>query len=134
MLVVSVATLVELAEKSLNIERLGILAVDGGAAASNPLLQAQADSTGLKVKRPANLESTAKGAALMAGVQSGAIPNISTLVKNKEKGGPICEGEIWHRCIHKEYQRSLFGESGKIGGFVLQRYSLSGRRKMEMFN
>ena len=63
----SVATLVELAESALG-KSLGELAVDGGAAASDPLLQAQADSTGLTVRRPANLESTARGVALFAGL------------------------------------------------------------------
>ena len=48
----SVANLVCLAEQALG-HSLGELAVDGGAAASNPLLEAQANSTGLQVRRPA---------------------------------------------------------------------------------
>tara|TARA_B100000700_G_scaffold328278_1_gene445600 strand:- start:372 stop:1880 length:1509 start_codon:yes stop_codon:yes gene_type:complete len=78
----SVATLVKLAEESIN-HPLQELAVDGGAAASNPLLQAQADSTGLRVRRPLNIESTAKGAALFAGLQAGVISDLKDLTKSK---------------------------------------------------
>ncbi len=83
----SVATLVELAEDALGAS-LGELAVDGGAAASDPLLQAQADSTGLKVRRPENLESTAKGVALLAGVQAG-ITDLSKLVPQRTEKADI---------------------------------------------
>ena len=81
----SVATLVELAEAALG-TRLGELAVDGGAAASDPLLQAQADCTGLTVRRPASLESTARGVALFAGVQAGVVDDLNHLVPNRGDG------------------------------------------------
>ncbi len=84
----SVSTLVDLAEEALK-EPLGELAVDGGAAASNPLLQAQANSTGLKVCRPNNLESTAKGIALLAGIQAGLIKDLNTLISKKEENSQI---------------------------------------------
>ncbi len=74
----SVAGLVQLAEQAIG-QGLGELAVDGGAAASDPLLQAQADSTGLKVRRPAYLQSTARGVALLAGVQAGLISSLQDL-------------------------------------------------------
>ena len=81
----SVATLVELAETALG-HGLGELAVDGGAAASDPLLQAQADSTGLTVRRPVNLESTARGVALLAGMQAGLINDLEDLVPERNTG------------------------------------------------
>jgi len=81
----SVSTLVELAEDSLG-HSLGELAVDGGAAASNPLLKAQANITGLRVRRPRNIESTAKGVALLAGLQSGVLSDLSHLLTGKEEG------------------------------------------------
>jgi len=84
----SVATLVELAETSIGHE-LGELAVDGGAAASNSLLQAQANSTGLQVRRPVNLESTARGIALLAGVQAGIINDLKDLVSQRRIGAEI---------------------------------------------
>ena len=84
----SVATLVELAETSIG-HGLGELAVDGGAAASNSLLQAQANSTGLQVRRPVNLESTARGIALLAGVQAGIINDLKDLVSQRRIGAEI---------------------------------------------
>lgn len=84
----SVATLVDLAGTALGHD-LGELAVDGGAAASDPLLQAQADSTGLTVRRPVNLESTARGVALMAGIQAQLIPDLMDLVPQRHKGAQL---------------------------------------------
>jgi len=50
---------------------LEALRVDGGASANDLLLQVQADVLGIPVERPAVLESTALGAALLAGLASG---------------------------------------------------------------
>ncbi len=50
---------------------LNVLKVDGGASANNFLMQFQADITGSPVKRPKNVESTASGAAYLAGLSSG---------------------------------------------------------------
>ncbi|MGA7884679.1 MAG: glycerol kinase GlpK [Acidobacteriaceae bacterium] len=47
------------------------LRVDGGAAANNLLMQFQADLLGIPVHRPAMLESTAQGAAYLAGLATG---------------------------------------------------------------
>jgi len=49
------------------------LRVDGGAAANNLLLQLQADLLGAPVLRPACTESTALGAALLAGIGAGVL-------------------------------------------------------------
>jgi len=89
----SVATLVELAEDAIG-HGLGELAVDGGAAASDPLLQAQADSTGLCVRRPANLESTARGVALFAGLQSGVIQDLNPLAAARRQGAKLFDPKI----------------------------------------
>ena len=48
--------------------------VDGGAAASDLLMQIQADVLDMDVVRPAMLETTAWGAAAMAGVAAGVLP------------------------------------------------------------
>ena len=50
---------------------LGRLRVDGGATANDLLMQIQADVLGLPVDRPAVLETTALGAALLAGMTVG---------------------------------------------------------------
>jgi len=47
------------------------LRVDGGASANNFLMQFQADLLGIPVIRPANIETTALGAAWLAGLSTG---------------------------------------------------------------
>ena len=47
------------------------LRVDGGASANNFLMQFQADLLGIPVIRPTNIETTALGAAWLAGLSSG---------------------------------------------------------------
>jgi len=51
--------------------RPDVLRVDGGAARNNFLCQFQADILGLPVERPASTESTALGAAYLAGLATG---------------------------------------------------------------
>ena len=109
----SVAGLVQLAEESIG-HSLGELAVDGGAAASDPLLQAQANSTGLSVRRPAHLESTARGVALLAGVQAGVISDLRDLVSVREQQTEIFtpsmeteERQTWIKRWNDAVARSL---------------------------
>lgn len=47
------------------------LRIDGGAVVNNLLVQFQADLSGIEVIRPTNLETTALGAAYLAGVAAG---------------------------------------------------------------
>jgi glycerol kinase len=47
------------------------LRVDGGAAASDFLMQFQADILGKRIVRPADAETTALGAAYLAGLATG---------------------------------------------------------------
>ncbi|HVX66572.1 MAG TPA: glycerol kinase GlpK [Bryobacteraceae bacterium] len=51
-------------------ERIAELRVDGGAAANNFLMQFQADLLGCRIVRPADTETTALGAAYLAGLAS----------------------------------------------------------------
>ncbi len=62
--------LLETMQKDSGLE-IHTLKVDGGAAMNNYLMQFQADILGARVERPAVTESTALGAAYMAGIQSG---------------------------------------------------------------
>lgn len=57
------------------------LAVDGGACANNFLMQFQADVLGCKVERPAVTESTALGAAYLAGLTVGVWTDADALKK-----------------------------------------------------
>lgn len=50
---------------------LSMLRVDGGAAANDLLMQFQADVLGVEISRPAMLETTALGAAVLAGLGVG---------------------------------------------------------------
>lgn len=51
--------------------QLARLKVDGGACANNILMQFQADILGTEVERPEIIESTALGAAFLAGIRAG---------------------------------------------------------------
>jgi len=55
------------------------LRVDGGASVSNLLMQFQADISGLAVDRPRITETTALGAACLAGLAVGIWPDLSTM-------------------------------------------------------
>jgi len=59
---------------------LSELRVDGGAAANNTLMQIQADLLGAPVVRPAVTETTALGAAYLAGLAVGVWPSADSLV------------------------------------------------------
>ena len=59
--------------------RLNVLKVDGGAAANGFLLQFQSDVTGVPVERPASVETTALGAAMLAGLAVGFWENLESL-------------------------------------------------------
>ena len=59
------------------------LNVDGGASANNLLLKIQADILGKNVLRPNCIETTALGAAYLAGLAVGAIENTSQILSNR---------------------------------------------------
>jgi glycerol kinase len=109
----AVTTLTQLAEQALG-QPLQELAVDGGAAASDLLLQAQADSSGVPVRRPDQLESTALGVALLAGLSAGCLSDLTAARQVRAAGSrrfdPAlnpAERERWlkrwnsavHRCL-----------------------------------
>ena len=62
------------------------LKVDGGASANNFLMQFQADMLDAAVKRPACVESTAMGAAYLAGLAVGYWENKEDVIKNQQIG------------------------------------------------
>ncbi|MCH2140770.1 MAG: glycerol kinase GlpK [Phycisphaerales bacterium] len=83
--------------------------VDGGASASDLLMQVQADVLGIEVVRPGMLETTAWGAAAMAGLAAGVWSDISgvALPRDSESHfGPTMEPERrarqlrrWNRAV-----------------------------------
>ncbi len=66
-------------DSSISLEFLG---VDGGAAANNLLCQFQADILGVPVERPAVAETTALGAAYLAGLATGFWPDRDEISRN----------------------------------------------------
>ena len=61
---------------------LGTLKVDGGACANNLLMQMQADISNAPVSRPLCVETTAMGAAYLAGLAVGYWKNKEDVIKN----------------------------------------------------
>ncbi len=59
--------------------RLEVLRVDGGAVANDLLMQLQADMLGIPVERPSISETTALGAAYLAGLASGVWTSLDEL-------------------------------------------------------
>ncbi len=64
---------------------LKILKVDGGACANNYLMQTQADITNTQVVRPSCIESTALGAAYLAGLAVGYWSELDELSSNVQQ-------------------------------------------------
>lgn len=81
-----VADLVAAMEKD-SAKKITTLRVDGGACASDLLMQTQSDILGVAVERPSNIESTALGAAMLAGLGAGIWPDIEALsaIHNTER-------------------------------------------------
>lgn len=69
------------------------LKVDGGAANNNYLMQFQADILGTEIDRAANLETTALGAAFLAGLSIGFWNSVDE-IKKIQTGGKIFKPEM----------------------------------------
>ena len=76
------ADVIDLMEKNAHV-KVGKLAVDGGACANNLLLTFQADILGIPILRPECIETTALGAAYLAGLATGAYKSIDEIKKNR---------------------------------------------------
>ena len=89
--------------------RLNVLKVDGGASANNMLMQFQADINNAIVHRPKCIETTALGAAYLAGLATGYWKNKDEIKENwqlgrafesemdKEKRNQLLKG--WKRAV-----------------------------------
>ena len=73
---------IALMENSLG-EKVRALAVDGGASENNLLLSFQADLLGIPVERPDCVETTALGAAYLAGLALGVYASLDEIKKNR---------------------------------------------------
>ena len=77
------ADVIELMENSTGI-RIESLSVDGGASANDLLLSFQADILGTTVQRPECIETTALGAAYLAGLATGLFTSIDEIKSNRK--------------------------------------------------
>lgn len=87
------------------------LAVDGGACANNLLLQFQADILGKPIIRPSCIETTALGAANLAGLATGAFGSVKDIAASRriektfepeisaEEREKLLAG--WHRAVER---------------------------------
>ena len=85
-------------------EPLRALRVDGGAVANNFLMQFQADILGTPVERPQMRETTALGAAVLAGLASGFWQGLDEL-----KGKAVIERVFQPNCEAAERERLYAG-------------------------
>ena len=90
--------------------RLNVLHVDGGASANDFLMQFQADILGTRVQRPAVIESTALGAAMLAGRAVGlwSDEQLRGLGESEREFAPNMDEATrrhllrqWHRAVEK---------------------------------
>jgi len=86
-----------------------LLRVDGGASANNLLMQTQSDLAALPIARPHHIETTAWGAAAMAGLATGVYESTKDLTLLSETANIFTPGidektrterlEKWHKAI-----------------------------------
>ena len=78
---------------------LAKMRADGGAAANNLLMQFQADVAGIAIERPAELESTARGAAMLAGIGAG-------LFKGEAEAAQMAKAERVFEVVMSDIERT----------------------------
>lgn len=89
--------------------------VDGGAAANDLLMQLQADYSGMRVERPTELESTARGAAMLAAVgvglhQEASVAAMLSMERTFEPGldesGRTSVKQTWSQAVGRARSRA----------------------------
>jgi glycerol kinase len=78
------------------------LRADGGAAADDMLMQFQADLLGIPVERPSILETTAQGAAYLAGLATGFWESVEEIAKTRP------EGQVFHPQMDRAKAQRLY--------------------------
>jgi glycerol kinase len=91
--------------------KLAELRVDGGASANAVAMQFQADVLGVPVVRPACMETTALGAAYLAGLQAGFWSDVGAVARKWHEGARFTSGmaperrsallDRWHRAVER---------------------------------
>lgn len=106
----SVADLLSAMEKDAG-QKISVIRVDGGASASDLLMQIQADAVGTNIERPRNVETTALGAAMMAGLGAGvwgSVDELTAIRQNDRTFVPATTAKdrktkqkIWRRAVQR---------------------------------
>ncbi|MBR2342962.1 MAG: glycerol kinase GlpK [Clostridia bacterium] len=104
------ADVIDLMQRSLG-EKITALRVDGGASANSLMLNFQADILGVPLHRPACIETTALGAAYMAGLSLGVYSSLAQIRENHKieceitpKASPEWREEkirVWRRAVER---------------------------------
>lgn len=105
-----VADVISLMEKATGIT-VSALAVDGGAAANDLLLEMQADLTGISVERPECIETTALGAAYLCGLSTGVYSSLDEIRNNRKTAATFVTDKdrtyreekmaLWHKALER---------------------------------
>jgi glycerol kinase len=89
---------------------LADIRVDGGMARSDLFLQFQADLLNLAIQRSPQTESTAVGAALLAGIGAGMWPNPAATIERVQAGGqtfqPASRSE-WRETARRRWRKAV---------------------------
>ena len=88
--------------------------VDGGASANDFLCQFQSDMLGVNVIRPCDVETTARGAAYLAGLGSGFWSDVGQL------GGALAVDRVFVPSMSEDRRARLYGEWTRAVGRAIQ--------------
>lgn len=114
------------------------LRVDGGASANNWLLQFQADILGIPVERPDMIETTALGAAGLAGIAGGVWPDASAFIGTRQfnRFTPAMPREAadelmagWQRAVRATL--SWARDKGEADGAKKRKKTASGKKRVK---
>ena len=86
--------------------------VDGGAAKNDFLLQFQSDILNKKVKRPKNVETTALGAAYLAGLATGYWDEKESIKQEMEKTFEPAMEKKERKELLKDWKKALKKSKG----------------------
>jgi glycerol kinase len=89
---------------------LADIRVDGGMARSDPFLQFQADLLDLPIHRSPNTESTALGAAVLAGIGANLWPDPAVVIESLQSGGQTfhpARDQAWRDGASARWRRAV---------------------------
>ncbi len=102
------ADVIDLMERSTGI-KVGELKVDGGASANGLLMTFQSDILGIRIERPACVETTALGAAYLCGLALGVYKSLDDIKKQRRVDIVFSpeRGAEWRFEKRKEWRRAV---------------------------